>query len=670
MSAEHLQGLSIDGGEGPASANHSGSASPERDRLIKDFLKSLKVSFKTASFYKLDHPAFHQAVTELMGKLEALFEFLSPLSIGFTPHSLYIDERFWENERTYIDLGQLFHLRKIKGLVIHRGIMLDELTRFTARITLPLTQFIKDGGALNLLKKEQIAHIELDILDYSQLLRGEGEEIKDIWPYLMMEALEEDDHEKLDLLADSFEKVSGKFNTEDLVQNEELQKNFARFFKYLKESSKEKHRACARDLLKSVLNIKKTTPESKFENLKLLISDLTEEDMASTLWEEIIGNERFDSLSFSIFSKLISKERHKKISTSLRDLFQTDDPANRKADVEKKLRALLKGTSGHAISDLYRQTLTSLLTEIDFEKKMEFDRHELEGNYRYMLLNILTMTGAGAGAPPGKYLERISEEWERIAEDRDIDYLACLLDVLQGRGGEMAGEPAYGKVRRQLSELVENWVLQGNGWPGIDGLVAGLGESIFEPAVYLDAVFKARTVTATALRAYLTFFGSSVDKLKARIKQYSSASDLLEKIAGEMRSIDTPLSLDVLKYIYTAGDAAVKVRALQAMQGLKERDEPFLFKVLEARDMRLEAEALVLLARHPRARHVALSKLLYIQSPYGLRNRKINRNIRMIEGKNVREAREFLEALGRRRDFWNRKVRQEALRVLEKWSEG
>jgi hypothetical protein len=668
MAAEQTSRPSADFGESPAPSNHPETGSPEKDRLIKGFLKSLKVTFKMASIYKLDHPAFHKAVTELMEKLDSLFELLSPLSIGFSPNSLFMDGRFWENERTYIDLGQLFHLRKIKGLVIHHGVTLAELTRFAARITLPLIQFIKEGGALNMLSKEQIGHIELDVLDYSQLLRGEGEEIKDIWPYLLMEAVEEDDHEKLDFMAESFEKVIGKFNTEDLVQNEELQKNFVKFFKYLRESSEEKHRACARGLLKSVLNSKKTTPENKFENLKLLISDLTEEDMASTLWEEIIGNDKFDSLSFSIFSKLISKERHKKISTSLRDLFQSDDPANRKADVEKKLRALLKGTSGQMISEIYRQTLTNLLTEINFEKKVEFDRHELERNYRYLLLNLLAK--AAAGEPAGKNLERISEEWERIAQDKDIDYLTCLLEVLQERGAELAAEPAYGKVKRQLSDLVENWVLQGDGGAGIDGLVAGLKESIFEPVIYLDAVFKARSVTSTVMRAYLTFFGSALGEFKARLKQYASASDLLEKIVGALKSIDTPLSLAVLKDIYAAGDAAVKIRALQAMQGLTEHDEPFLFGVLDARDMRLKAEALVLLARHPRARHVALSKLLYIQSPYGTRNRKIIRNIRMIEGKNVRDAQPFLETLGQRKDFWNRKVRHEALQVLEKWREG
>ena len=341
-----------------------------------------------------------------MERLDSLFGLLSPLSVGFSPNSLFMDGRFWENEMTYVELGQHFHLRKIKGLVLHHGVTLAELTRFAAGIARPLPQFIKEGGALKMVQQERIEHLELEILDYSQLLRGEGEEIKDIWPYLLMEAVEEDDREKLDLVAGSFEKVIGKFNTEELVQNEELQKNFVKFFRYLRESSEEKHRSCARNLLKSIMKSKKTSRDSKFENLKLLVSDLSEEDLASTLWEEIIGNDRFDSLSFSIFSKLVSKDRHQKISTSLRGLFQTEDPANRKSDVEKKLKALLQGTSGQTISEIYSETLKSLLSEISFEKKMEFDRHGLETNYRYLLLNLLAKAGHGrAGRPaPGETL--------------------------------------------------------------------------------------------------------------------------------------------------------------------------------------------------------------------------------------------------------------------------
>jgi HD-GYP domain-containing protein (c-di-GMP phosphodiesterase class II) len=403
-------GVSISGWE---------AGTPDKDQRIRSFLKNLKVMFKTASIYKFDHPAFHQGVTDLKEKLESLFELLSPVAIGFSPSSLLIDGRFWEGERTYIDLGRLFHLRKVKGLVFHHGITLDELTRFAARITLSLTEFIKAGGALQMLKKEHFGHIELDILDYSELLRGEGEEIKDIWPYLLMEAVEEDSPVKLDLVADSFEKIIGKFNTEDLIQNEELQKNFSKFFKYLRETSEEKHRACARGLLKSFLNGKKTATEDKFEKLKLLVSDLSEEDLASTLWEEIIGNEKFDSLSFSIFSKLISKERHKKISTSLRDLFQTDDLANRRADVERKLRAQVRPADVDVAEQLkikYDSSLQAVANSLNMVLQEE------EIDYLDLRFNILGIME--------DFMGRHQELLNLISvKDRDLATFAHLLNV-------------------------------------------------------------------------------------------------------------------------------------------------------------------------------------------------------------------------------------------------
>ena len=280
----------------------SGPAAPpvELDPLIRDFLKILKVAFKMAAIYRMDHPAFKRTVVDFMAKLESLFKLISPLSIGFTPHSLFIDNRFWEDDKIIIELAQLFHFRKIKRLEFRQGITLDELSRFAAKITLSIKEYIKAGGIRAILKSERIVHITAEELDYAQLLHGEGEEIKDIWPYLLMEAVEEDDRTKLDQLAESFDKVAHKFNTEDLIQNEELQRHFAQFFRYLKETSADKYRTCAKALLKSLLVIRKTPPETKFEQLKLMISDLSEQDLSSTLWEEIIGDDKFDSLSFSL----------------------------------------------------------------------------------------------------------------------------------------------------------------------------------------------------------------------------------------------------------------------------------------------------------------------------------------------------------------------------------
>jgi len=640
----------------------------DKDSLIKDFFTTLKISFKNATIYNPEHPAFQKTVTDLMAKVEALLMVTNPIAIGFTTHSLFVDNRFWEGDKTYIELARLFHFRKLKTLEIRQGITADELMRFASKITLPLKEFIREGGAQNVLKKEKILHIAVEELDYSQLLKGEGEEIKEIWPYLMMEAVEENDRQKLEHVAESFEKVVGTFNTEDLIQNEELHKNFAKFFKYLKDTGEEKYRFCARELLKSALKGgKKTAAESKFENLKLLISDLNEKDLASTLWEEIISDDKFDSLSFSVFSKLIAKDRHLKISTSLRELFQSGDPLNRRPEVEEKIRTLLSGTSGKFISEIYRQTLANLLNEISFEKRISFDHQLLQRNYRFVLLNALdkeTQT-----SPAARILERIQEEWARITQDKDLEYLKGLLEVLPRKEKDLAGEPIYQKTRTSISELVENLILEGESSSNLDSFVRGLGESIFDRNVYLERIFAQKRVTSTLLRAYFGFFTPYLFDFNARLKQKASDTRLLEKIAQSLRCIDTPISLVTLKKVFFLGDLPVKLTALKAMQNLTEYDEKFLFSVLETKEMAVKAEALVLLMRNEKTKQAAFHKWLDIESPYGIRNRTIVRHIKVVEEKNLREAEPHLVSLSQRKNFWNKGVREAAARVLEKWSE-
>ena len=650
----------------PTSRGTSGSA--EKDELIRAMTRALRVSFKMASMYNAEHPAFKSSVNELVAKLEALFVHFNPVSIGFTPHALFIDGRFWEGERTTMDLAQLFHFRKIKRMEIRPGIPHAEFMRFASKIMLPVKAFVKEGGAQAILKKENIVHISLDVLNYSQLLLGEGEEIKDIWPYLLMEAVEEGDDNKFDQLAGSFEKVVGKFNTEDLIQNEELHKNFAKFFGYLKTTSEEKHRTCAKQLLKTVAAARKTPTESKFENLKLLISDLTEQDLASTLWEEIIGNDKFDSLSFSIFSRIVDKERHKKIATSLRALFHTDNPQNRRSEVEKKIRVLLSGTSSQLHSEIYRQTLSSLLNEISFEKKLTLDHHLLQRNYRFLLLVMLSQETKGEMA--AHVLGRIAEEWGRIVDEGDLEYMRDLYEVLESRAIDFGGEPGFAKVRADLAAHIEGCLLRGETSPELDDFIDRLGASLHGPDAYLDTVFKDRVVSPLLIKACLRFFPDRIEEIHARIKKKSSDSELLGKIAAGLASVDTPVSLGLLKKIYTVGDPGVKVKALQAMQGLKEFDEAFLFPVLEKRNELVQAEALILLQRRERTKHVAFTKLFGLASPYGLRNKALLRNLRIVEGHDLREALPYIEPLSKRKDFWNRKVRQEAGRILEKWREG
>ena len=147
--------MSGDGGEttlvkaaesAPAAAAHS--APSDKDELIRSMARALRVAFKMASMYNADHPAFKSSVNELMAKFEAIFVHISPLSIGFSPQALLIDNRFWEGERTYLDLAHLFHFRKIKRLEIRPGIPHAEGGKYLPLIGCPPPQLLDEDEEL------------------------------------------------------------------------------------------------------------------------------------------------------------------------------------------------------------------------------------------------------------------------------------------------------------------------------------------------------------------------------------------------------------------------------------------------------------------------------------------------------------------------------------------
>jgi hypothetical protein len=106
-----------------------------------------------------------------------------------------------------------------------------------------------------------------------------------------------------------------------------------------------------------------------------------------------------------------------------------------------------------------------------------------------------------------------------------------------------------------------------------------------------------------------------------------------------------------------------------AMDCLSEIDDKFLVAVLKAKDTTLRGQALVLLSRKESTKQAAFKKLFNIQSPYGFRNKTLIQNMKIVENKKLFIAREYIETLSKRKDFWNKKLSEEAKRILEKWDE-
>jgi len=231
----------------------------DKEDTLNDFLKTLKITSKNASLYNSEHPAFIAASTELKHKLDGLFTYFSPFKISFSPKSLLVEDEFLGKEKLHLELAHLFHQRKLKNITFFSGINQEELTTFVTRIFSPLVLILKLGGISEIIKKEKLTHISVEELDYSQLLLGEGEEIKDIWPYILQEAVTNPNKDKIIQAVDSFDKIAHDFQASDIFENADLSENFTRFFSYLKENEEDKFKICAKKLLKSTLQSKDIT---------------------------------------------------------------------------------------------------------------------------------------------------------------------------------------------------------------------------------------------------------------------------------------------------------------------------------------------------------------------------------------------------------------------------
>ncbi|UCE22385.1 MAG: hypothetical protein JSV46_09320, partial [Candidatus Aminicenantes bacterium] len=278
-----------------------------KEIVLEDFFKSLNTALKNASVYFKEHPVFIKSVRDVKKHLDTLLDFVSPLRISFTSKSLVAEEIYFEKEKIFEELARIFHFRKIQSIQVRKGITIEELIIFLTTINL-LPEVIQEKGGINcILKEERISHLTVEELDYSQLLTGEGDEIENVWPYLLQDAVKQENLQKILKFADSFEGFMQDLNTEELIGNDELKVNIDKLFTRLKSLEEDKYRKCSKDLLKSIIKDNKIAQETQFDDLRGLFKDLSNDDFASVLFEEISTDDSFNPLSLQIFSKLTQK---------------------------------------------------------------------------------------------------------------------------------------------------------------------------------------------------------------------------------------------------------------------------------------------------------------------------------------------------------------------------
>ncbi len=638
----------------------------DKEEALKSFFKSLKLSLKNASIYTSKHPSFKKSVNEVKEKIDTLLNYSSPIRIGVTPRSLQVEGQYFEEENIHEELAQILHLHIIKSLEIQEGITPEELVAFIKKVYLAPTDILKKGGLSQILEEENITHLAVEELDYSQLLKGEGDEIKDIWSHLLQDAIKKEDGKKISELAENFEKVADHIKIEELLDNEQFRRSIDNFFTQLKSMDKDKFQQCSKELLKSILRYKSIPRETNLQKLRKFFKDMNNEDMASTLLEEILTDDEFNTLSFRIFSELSERRRHKGIADSFGKQFKKESAIQLSPDVRQKIKELLTGSGSQIISEIYRQTLSSLLTDMATEEKISLDINHLQKNYRYFLLSLLDEEEKKKRLV--SILEKILVEWDNILQERDLDYLRQFLQVLGKRRKELTYEPALAKANAKVvSFVVDEAAREEDTSSQLEPFIAYLKGGFLSSKAFLIKMFGESKINTQILEYFFELHPDNLNLFKKNLRERYADTEFLKTTIVSLGKINTPLFQEILNDILSYGPEATKIEALKIQQLSSMHDENRLFRILEGGSSPLKKEALEILARKKISREKALENLFSVPSPFGTKNNILIEHINIIKDIDLKEAKEFLTVFSKKKFFWNKKLKEEALKVLKEW---
>jgi len=637
-----------------------------KEEVLNEFLKGLRIVINNASAYPKEHPYFIKSVNIFKKKVETLFNFLSPIKINIAPDTLLIDGKYLEKAMLYVDLAAMFHLRKIKSVEFKEGLNNEELIDFLSCVSLPTKEVLRKGGIQNILNKEKSPHIYVEELDYSELLRYKGEETKDIWVYLFKAAIQKQDSVKINSFAENFEKIIGKFKVKDLYEDSELQQNIYNFLTYLKGTAEDKFYTCTRDLLRLLLSDKDISLEQKFVKMRAFFKDITNEDLTDMLLNTISKDDDFNNLSFAVFSRLVDEDRHKEIAPTLERKLKNAEFLKNNPKIRKKVKEIFSVSDDSYILPLYRQAIFWLSEDNISENGASFEREPLHINYRFILLNLL------AKESDIQNLDLIAmhllKECEKINQEKDLWHLKLILEVLDKK---MSEDPnlmmPLEKLQECISTIVENSVFEDELFIGIGNFIGLLKKSYLGFNFYLNKIFNEGRVNPNALKLLLKFFPDKLTLFYEQLDKRKSDIDFLAKIIKGFEEIDSPLSLEVLKRVFYFSNNLIRMEILKLMQSFSNYDVEFLFSILKERDIFLKKLVLLILSRDEKIKHTALEELLSIRSPFGKKNKVIMENIMVVEatvGIELKDVREYLTLLSKRRFFWNRDLRKKAIEVL------
>jgi len=637
----------------------------EKNESYDDFLKSFRIALNNTSVYFREHPLFVKSIDSLRENIDALLLSINPLTIGILPDSLSFSEDCLKEARLHEGIAKFLHQRKVKTVAFNEGVNNEELISFLISANLSPKDILSKGGLSSILKEAGLEYIIVEDLDYSQLLKDEGEEYSDIWLLLLRKSLKQGDSNRISVLANDFKKVLKKLRMEDLVDNEGVKESIGELLAYLKDKDADMFSQCSKELTKSALKNGKQLDDVQAQKLQNLLKDMAAKDISNVLLEQLQGGGKVDSLSLNLFSKLMDRDKREAVTMFLAEKLKKEEQLKNDPKVISGIKELISSPdfSSHGTT-IYYDNLSAIIENITLGDGQHFNRGQAVENYRFILLNlfVLELSPQRLELVTAVLLGELDKAWKA----RDLKYVESFKSALAKKLETTDFEYTFFAANKEIFAFVKNAIFNEDYALDLGFLIDKITPDNMEVSFCLDKIFKEEKINPAILKIFFDLFSDQLFLFCAELDRKTSDFRFIEEIMKSLTFVKPSLSAEILKHVFYSANDFMRIKVLDKMAELNLDDEEFLLSIINKGGFLQRKQVLSLLVKSPPLCPKIAKVLLNISNPFGLRGRVIQENLRLVDEVPFPEAREHLTTLIKYRFFWNRKIRIKANEILKK----
>lgn len=635
---------------------------------LNDFLGFLRLALKKSFLYPDGHPAHAILIHELKEKIDPLLSSGQSLWLGIAAKSLRLEDGTWLTDKIHEDIARHLHVRRIQSLEFQPGLTEEELNTFFKLLILNPNEINWQGAKPVFPGEEKLNHIKINWLDYSPLLSEGGKEIRDVWSYLLDQALKYRRSEDVKQAGSILIKSMNNFTATELAAEDKDWPQWPNFFSLLREKDIRLFKSAVTALVKNLLSrSNQLTSLSQEEKFQKFLKNFEEEILAATLTDIFREDPTFDSFHLCLWFRLTRNKKHGLMATLFERNLETKLSQWPAEALRDKFTRLIQGYSINPYPSSYYHAFISLLKKIPEAARRQLDRSSLwkhELSFHLWLLRQEKMTERLFDS-----FDFLSRHLSRLMETEDFSLLREFHQAMMEKESLLSNHEDYLSTLKRLTAFVEEKIMKEEYFPEQEYFVNNLKKSARGLNYYLQYIFGEGRISPAILKLFFRFFLEHLFYFDLNLEERAKDKAFLEKMIFSLAEIDCPASFVTLKNIFNFGDSTIKHKVLLAMQRLSTFDDSFLWPYLLEKPLSWQREALIWLRRKPDSLEKALKMFLGQPSPFGLKNKQLIEAAKMIGEIGLKEAIPYLKDLAHRPFIWNRKLRTEVKKVLESFNE-